>query len=420
MKKGLLFVLIALLVVVTVVSTVAFAKEPTAGSPTVTPTATEENDEISSFVKELCELNAECSKSGDNTDKRNFLLEKFREALATSNFKTNVEEQPFGDNSYRNIVATLVKDGTQKQIIIGAHYDTKGEGADDNAVGVAALYYTMKALAVADDLPFNITFVAFDGEEEEMLGSNYFVNGANGKGGMSAEEVANTLVMFNIDSIALGTNMYLMCENRHTSLANTILTHSEGIVEKPYARGTYGSYLDDIYGTGYGYYEFVQRSDHTPFRLAGIPIAFFFSGEYSNGSWDFNAGDTINTEADTFDNLKDTQYEERILAVSGAIVNTLLDEQFVEVATNARSQLVNLNLWYNKWWASLIIFVILVVLAICTWLYSRKLQKNAILGTAEIKTQKVFEKPDASDIFSFGETNSENKTDVDDIFTFKK
>ena len=62
---------------------------------------------------------------------------------------------------------------------------------------------------------------------------------------------------------------------------------------------------------------------------------------------------------------------------------------------------------------------VLVILAICTVLYSRKLQKKAILGTAEIKTQKVFEKPDASEIFSFAETKDDKK-DIDDIFTFKK
>ena len=415
MKKGLLFVLIVLLVVLAFGSSVSFAEE-------VSATQTTEND-VENFVKELCELNA----NGNKAETITHLVAKFRKALGepadVTEADSNVQTERFSNSNenYYNIVARLVKDGTDKQIIIGAHYDvSNGAGAADNAAGVAALYLTMQTLVQnADKVPFNITFVAFDGEEQGLLGSQEFVKK------LSAEQLLNTLVMFNIDSIALGDNLYLMCENKHTALAKAILANSQGIVEKPYARGTYGSYLEDIYGFGYGYYEFVQGSDHTPFRLSGIPIAFLFSGTYSALPWSFKessdpANQVINSEADTYDNLAKTDFVSRIQTVSDAIVNTVLSNDFATVAENARSQLVNLKFWYNKWWASLAIFVILVVLAVLTWLYYRKLQKNAILGNAEIKTQKVFEKPDASEIFSFGETKSESKADIDDIFTFKK
>ena len=400
MKKTLIFVLIVLLAVLSVISCVAFAEEqasPTSSAPTVD----EENAEVKEFVKELCELNAQ----GNKADKVDYLVTKFREALDSSALDSEVTTAPFidGDGNYCNIVARLKKDNSLKQIIVGAHYDAiGGEGAGDNAVGVAALYYTMKLLASANDIPYNVTFVAFDGEENGLLGSRHFVDR------LSAEQAVNTLVMFNIDSIALGEDVYLMCENKHTRLADAILKNSKDIVEKPYAKGIYGSYMEDIYG--YGYYEFVQGSDHTPFRLAGIPIAFFFSGDYS-GTWNFNAGNVINTASDTYENLVNSgvAWAVRIQNVGEAIANTVLSNGFAEIAENARSQLVNLGFWYNKWWASLVILAVLVVLAIFTWLYSRKLQKRAILGRAEINSQKVFDKPDASEIFTF-----------DDIFTFKE
>lgn len=427
MKKSLLVILIVLLVILTVGSSVSFAEEqviPTADLPT----DNSENPEIQAFVKELCALNAEGNKSGNKEEIRKYLVEKFRSALGEpadiATAESNVKEDYFTNdgNAYWNIVARLVKDDTAKQIVIGAHYDvTNGEGAADNVVGVAVLYQTIKTLVANASIPCNITFVAFDGEENGLLGSKHFVSK------MSAEQLLNTLVMFNIDSIALGDNVYLMCENKRTDLANTILANSEGIVEKPYAKGTYGSYLEGVFGFGYGYYEYIQGSDHTPFRLSGIPIAFLFSGTYSAEIWKFSESSdpskkVINSAADTYDNLVSSgvDYLARINTVSSAITQTITSDGFTEVAENAKSQLVNLNFWYNKWWASLAILVILVILAVLTWFYNNKLQKKAILGTAEIKTQKVFEKPDASEIFSFDDKDSQSKADVDDIFTFKK
>lgn len=424
MKKTLTFVLIVLFALTFVGVSVAFAEEPAESNAAVAPT-TEQTDEIASFVEQLCVLNKAAVKS----DTVAWLVDKFSQALSTTAFEWSVATDQFKNKASSsdnkncfNVVARLKKAGATKQIIIGAHYDvSSGEGAADNATGVATLYYLMKSFAAATDIPCNVTFVAFDGEEQGLLGSNYFVNGYDdvSNDGMSAEEVANTLVMFNIDSIALGKQLYVMCENKRTDLANAILGSSNGITEKPYARGTYGDYLDTIYGHGYGYYEYVQGSDHTPFRLAGIPIAFFFSGSYEKGAWDFDAGGVINSLGDTYENLAGRAFVERVLAVNDAIFNTVLDEQFVEVAVATRSQLVNLNLWYNAWWPKLIVLGILIVLAVCTWLYSRKLQKSALTGTAEIKTQKIFEKPDASEIFSF-EDKQDDTTNIDDIFTFKK
>ena len=417
MKKRFLFVLIVLLVALTVSTSVSFAEQ-------VSATPTNDNAEIENFIEELCALNAQHTGAGNNEQARDYIANKFREALgeatdvASTESKVQLRNFSYEGESYWNIVARLEKSDTQKQIIIGAHYDSiGGEGAADNVTGIAALYQTIKTLANADEIPFNITFVAFDGEELGLLGSHHFVEQ------LSADETLNTLVMFNIDSIALGDKLYLMCENKHTDLANTIISNSDGIVEKPYARGTYGSYLNNLIGFGYGYYEYIQGSDHTPFRLSGIPIAFIFSGTYSASPWGFSESSdaskqVINSEADTYENLSKYDFASRVTLVSGAIANTVLSESFATVAENARNQLVNLSIWYNKWWASLVIAVVLVILAVLAWLYNRKLQKSAILGTAEVKTHKVFDKPDASDIFTFDD--GESKSDVDDIFTFKK
>ena len=372
------------------------------------------DETVSAFVEQLCEYNA----NGDKSGAIELIVDSFE---AVSGKTAEVLQFSRDKKSYFNIQVTLEASAkTDKQIIIGAHYDAVGAGAGDNACGVAVLYQTLKTLSESKkSLPYNVVFVAFDGEEDGLLGSNHYVNGYESisHDGMSEEVVANTLVMFNIDSIARGKNLYLMCENKRTDLANLILSKSNGLIEKPYARGTY---LELDVSRGYGYYEYVQNSDHTPFRLAGIPIAFFFSGSYSFGSWDFDAGEAINSSSDKFENLP-VNFTNRIQTVSEAIVNTVLSSEFVDVAANARSQLVNLDLTYNFWWPTIVVGVILVALVVLTILYSRKLQKKAILGTAEIKSQKVFDKPSAEDIFSFKDDDGKHTDgDIDDIFTLKK
>ena len=367
-----------------------------------------QNTELADFVKELCA----CNNLGKEYA-RNFLAEKFTEAL---NGKGSVKEQVFtvGQEHYVNLVAQLTRPQASAQIIIGAHYDSVGDGAGDNACGVAALYLIMKTLASRlGELPYNIVFVAFDGEEDGLLGSRYYVEK------MSQRAMESTVVMFNFDTIATGDNLYVHCENKPTDLAKLITDSVEGLQEKPYAKGIFGS-LYDAYG--YGYFETVQGSDHTPFRLAGIPTALFFSGTYSATVWGYAetsdpTKSVINTSRDTFENLVSMHpsFESRIVTVSDAVVNTIMSESFYSgIAGYARKQLVNLNFWYKAWWPIIAVVVIAIIITVFAFLYYRKLQKNAILGDSEIKTQKVFEKPSADDIFSF------KSDDADDIFTFKK
>lgn len=320
-------------------------------------------------------------------------------------------------NKGYNIEARLDTD-SDRQIIIGAHYDSDGKGANDNASGVAALLKVVSILSAnINKLPCDVVFALFDDEEAGMVGSYWYVEQ------MSQTEKENTLVMFNMDSIANGDNLYVWCENKHTALADLIVGKSDKIHEKPYAKGTYN--LDS--GRGYGYIETPQNSDQTPFRIAGIPTALFFSGTYSADIWNYAeseniAKNTMNTSADTFENLdkyNGAEFVAKINATADAICATVFDNDFMSVAETQRGQLVNLKVLGNSWWASLICGVILVAVIIFALLYYRKLQKGAILGTAEIKNNKVFSTPDAKDIFSFDDKKTKDgKPPVEDVFTF--
>jgi Zn-dependent M28 family amino/carboxypeptidase len=93
-------------------------------------------------------------------------------------------------------------------IVIGAHYDHLGRGgagslapregeihhgADDNASGTAGVLEIARLLSVEKPRR-TIVFIAFSGEEEGLLGSNYYVN-------HPVVPVENTVAMINMDMI---------------------------------------------------------------------------------------------------------------------------------------------------------------------------------------------------------------------------
>ena len=71
-------------------------------------------------------------------------------------------------------------------VLVGAHYDSVPEtpGADDNASAVAALLETARIVDEA-----GVTFVAFNGEEDGLLGSTEFVARGRQRHGLQVSEM---------------------------------------------------------------------------------------------------------------------------------------------------------------------------------------------------------------------------------------
>ena len=89
---------------------------------------------------------------------------------------------------------------SDKQIIVGAHYD--GDGTGDNGSGIALAITTAEKL-VNVKTPYTIKFVFFTAEEYGCYGSTAYANA------MSDEEVENTLYMINLDSLVCGDYCYI-------------------------------------------------------------------------------------------------------------------------------------------------------------------------------------------------------------------
>lgn len=102
----------------------------------------------------------------------------------------------------QNLIVT--KPGrSEKQIILGAHYDSVGTaGVDDNGSGTAVALETAKRM-YGVDTPYTIIFIFFGAEEAGLRGSGAYATG------MSQEEIEKTVCMINLDSILAGTYRYL-------------------------------------------------------------------------------------------------------------------------------------------------------------------------------------------------------------------
>lgn len=192
----------------------------------------------------------------------------------------NVEEQnfvwPLENNKKisKNIIA-FKKGLNNKQIIIGAHYDsTNCNGADDNASGVSVLLELAQKLNKLI-LPYNIKFIAFDAEEMGLFGSRYFVKN------MTSEEKSNTLLYINIDSILSGDNLYIYGDYGsrgwfRDEILDIALKENIEIKTSPGLKNKNENSISILEGECFDY------SDHVYFRHEGIPFAYFESTNWDS------------------------------------------------------------------------------------------------------------------------------------------
>ncbi len=170
-------------------------------------------------------------------------------------------------------VIGYINNEAEKTVIIGAHYDHLGygaegslhrgdtaihNGADDNASGVAILLSLAQRLK--DTLQKNnYVFIAFSGEEMGLLGSNYFVKNP------TIDSIAMNY-MINMDMVGrLKKDSTLAVYGTGTSpiFKQTLTAHNEKfkLIEKESGVGP---------------------SDHTSFYLNNTPVLHFFTGQHED------------------------------------------------------------------------------------------------------------------------------------------
>jgi Zn-dependent M28 family amino/carboxypeptidase len=224
-------------------------------------------------------------------------------------------------------------------IVIGAHYDHLGRGgegsgslaprsgeihhgADDNASGTAGVIELARIFsAQKPKLKRSLVFIGFSGEEEGLLGSNYYVN-------HPLVPLANTVAMINMDMIGrmrdrklsvggIGTSQewreIVRQANSSQSMSVTANSGSPSPKRVPLvvsANGRpimtidpNGAFELTLNEDGYG------PSDHSSFYTKQIPVLFFFTGTHND----------YHKPSDTFDKINYND-EARILSLVARIV----------------------------------------------------------------------------------------------------
>ncbi len=161
-------------------------------------------------------------------------------------------------------------------IVIGAHYDHLGRGgsgslaqrsgeihhgADDNASGTAGMLELARLLTSQRPRPKRtIVFAGFGGEEEGLLGSNYYVN-------HPVMPLANTVAMINMDMIGRMKDRKLVIGGVGTA------KEWRDIISKGTADSN-RSFALTLNEDGFG------PSDHSSFYGKQVPVLFFWTGTH--------------------------------------------------------------------------------------------------------------------------------------------
>lgn len=174
----------------------------------------------------------------------------------------------------QNVIAYL-DNNAENTVVIGAHYDHLGmggegslyregdaihNGADDNASGVAMMLHLADSLTTKDGPKNNnYLFIGFSGEEEGLLGSNYFVKNPT-------IDTKKVTYMINMDMVG------------RLNAENTLAVY--GVGTSPIFKQTVHVNAEDLKivenESGVG------PSDHTSFYLADIPVLHFFTGQHED------------------------------------------------------------------------------------------------------------------------------------------
>jgi|SRR5882672_307185 len=208
--------------------------------------------------------------------------------------------QPFGEG--RRNVAALRKGSRDEYVVIGAHYDHLGKtedkvfpGADDNASGTSTLLDVADGVGKAA-LKRSVLFLWFDGEEDNLSGSRWWAS-------HPTLPIEQCVAMVNVDMIGRNETAKVYCGVQKTAKEPTYPKLAALLRE-----------VEASHGPAFDWTEFdpyIQRSDHWPFMLKGVPALFLTGGLHADYHKEGDRLEKINFEK-----------EERV----GRIVASLLEK----------------------------------------------------------------------------------------------
>ncbi|PPS87975.1 M28 family metallopeptidase [Streptomyces sp. MH60] len=228
--------------------------------------------------------------------------------LDAAGFTTRVQQFTASGRTGYNLIADWPGGDASQVVMAGSHLDsvTSGPGINDNGSGSSAVLETALAVARSGYQPTkHLRFAWWGAEELGLVGSRYYVNS------LGSAERAKISGYLNFDMIGSPNPGYFVYDDDPT-IEKTF---------KDYFAGLGISTEIETEGDG--------RSDHAPFKNAGVPVGGLFSGaDYRKTSaqaakWGGTAGQPFDrcyhSSCDTTANINDTALNRNSDAIAYAV-----------------------------------------------------------------------------------------------------
>ncbi|MFI6929872.1 M28 family metallopeptidase [Streptomyces sp. NPDC050287] len=235
-------------------------------------------------------------------------LDYVKAKLDAAGFTTTVQQFTSSGRVGYNLIADWPGGDTGQVVMAGSHLDsvTSGAGINDNGSGSAAVLETALAVSRADFRPArHLRFAWWGAEELGLVGSRYYVNS------LSTGDRSRISGYLNFDMIGSPNPGYFVYDD-------------DPAIEKTFKE----------YFTGLGVPTEIEtegdgRSDHAPFKNAGVPVGGLFSGaDYVKtaaqaAKWGGTSGLAFDrcyhSSCDTTANINDTALDRNSDAIAYAV-----------------------------------------------------------------------------------------------------
>ncbi|WP_230194927.1 M28 family metallopeptidase [Streptomyces coriariae] len=235
-------------------------------------------------------------------------LDYVKAKLDSAGYTTTIQQFTSSGRTGYNLVADWPGGDTGQVLMAGSHLDsvTAGAGINDNGSGSAAVLETALAVSRVGYHPTkHLRFAWWGAEELGMVGSRYYVNN------LSSANRARISGYLNFDMIGSPNPGYFVYDD-DPAIEKTFKDYFTGL-----------GVPTEIETEGDG------RSDHAPFKNAGVPVGGLFSGaDYLKtaaqaAKWGGTAGRAFDrcyhSSCDTTANINDTALDRNADALAYAV-----------------------------------------------------------------------------------------------------
>ncbi|KUN26498.1 peptidase M28 [Streptomyces antibioticus] len=235
-------------------------------------------------------------------------LDYVKAKLDAAGFTTAIQQFTSSSRTGYNLIADWPGGDTNQVVMSGSHLDsvTAGPGINDNGSGSAAVLETALAVSRAGYQPTkHLRFAWWGAEELGMVGSRYYVNN------LSSTNRAKISGYLNFDMIGSPNPGYFVYDD-DPAIEKTFKDYYAGL-----------GVATEIETEGDG------RSDHAPFKNAGVPVGGLFSGaDYTKtaaqaAKWGGTSGLAFDrcyhASCDTASNINDTALNRNSDAIAYAV-----------------------------------------------------------------------------------------------------